>query len=112
MFVVGDNRPFITCVVVVNAAEWKRLAASLALDANSPAALHKPVVRMAGLARIETQTRTFVRYAMPRAVYLTLEPWTIENTLMTPTLKLKRNNLMARFTREIDAMYRPGRPSA
>jgi long-chain acyl-CoA synthetase len=46
------------------------------------------------------------RYAVPRAVTLTREPWTIENGLMTPTLKLKRNNLMARFESAIEAMYR------
>ncbi len=27
---------------------------------------------------------------------------------MTTTLKLKRNNLMKRYAREIDAMYQPG----
>ena len=106
VFVVGENRPFIACVAVVNPAEWQRLAASLALDAGDPAALHHALVRKAAVARMEAQTRTFARYAMPRVVHLTLEPWTIENTLMTPTLKLKRNNLMARFTKEIDAMYR------
>ena len=26
---------------------------------------------------------------------------------MTPTLKLKRNNLVKRYAREIDAMYQP-----
>lgn len=112
VFVMGENRPFIACVAVVNVTEWKRLAASLALDAGDPAALHHPLARKAALARIEAQTRTFARYAMPRAVYLTLEPWSIENTLMTPTLKLKRNNLMARFSKEIDALYQSGRPSA
>ncbi|MEO6017535.1 MAG: long-chain fatty acid--CoA ligase [Polaromonas sp.] len=112
VFVVGENRPFIACVAVVNATEWKRLADSLALDAGDPATLRHPLVHKAALARIAAQTRSFARYAMPRAVHLTLEPWTIENTLMTPTLKLKRNNLMTRFTREIDAMYQPGRTSA
>jgi hypothetical protein len=31
----------------------------------------------------------------------------VENTLMTPTRKLKHNNLMKRHAREIEAMYRP-----
>ena len=40
---------------------------------------------------------------------LTLEPWTIKNTFMTPTLKLKRNNLMAFFAEAIEGMYqKPG----
>lgn len=51
-------------------------------------------------------TRALPHYAQPRAVALTLDPWTIENTLMTPTLKLKRNNLAARFAADIDRLYR------
>ena len=57
------------------------------------------------LARIEKNTSSFARYAVPRAVHLTLEPWTVENTFMTPTLKLKRNNLAAHFADAIEGMY-------
>ena len=106
VLVVGDNRPFIACVAVVNRAEWERLAGSLSIDADDVASLSLPAVQKAALARIERQAKNFARYASPRAVFLTLEPWTIENTLMTPTLKLKRNNLIARYSQEIDALYR------
>ena len=106
MFVVGENRPFIACVAVVDPTEWQRLAASLELkpDASS---LNLPVVHKAVLARIALQTKSFARYATPRGVYLTLKPWTIENTFMTPTLKLKRNNLIGHYATEIEAMYMP-----
>ncbi|SFC77684.1 long-chain acyl-CoA synthetase [Polaromonas sp. OV174] len=107
VFVVGENRPFIACVAVLNPAEWRRVAASLGLNPDDAASLQLPAARQAALARIALQTKDFARYAMPRAVYLTLEPWTIENTLMTPTLKLKRNNLLARYAQEIEALYRP-----
>ena len=102
---VGENRPYIACVAVLNPVEWKRLAASLGLDAADDASLNQPAVRKAALKRIAAQTRNFARYAEPRAVFLTREPWTLENGLMTPTLKLKRNNLMSRFASEIDALY-------
>ncbi|MDB5938257.1 MAG: AMP-dependent synthetase and ligase, partial [Polaromonas sp.] len=107
VLVVGENRPFIACVSVVHPAEWQRLAASLGLDGDDDASLNLPAVHRAALARVAAQTRDFARYAMPRAIFLTREPWTVENTLMTPTLKLKRNNLTARYAREIEAMYRP-----
>ena len=109
-FVVGENRPFIACVAVLKADEWQRLSADLGLPAQDPASLNHPSVHRAVLARIEKHTASFARYAVPRAVHLTLEPWTIENTFMTPTLKLKRNNLMAHFAEAIEGMYqKPGR---
>jgi long-chain acyl-CoA synthetase len=109
-FVVGENRPFIACVAVVQAEEWRQLAQQLGLDANDPASLSAPAAERAVLARIERNTASFPRYAVPRAVHLVREPWTIENTFMTPTLKLKRNNLMAHYTEAIEMMY--GRPGA
>ena len=105
VFVVGEQRPFIACVAVVQRDEWKRLASEAGADASSPDSLKAPAVLRAALARIEKATAGFPRYAVPRAITLTLEPWTIENTYMTPTLKLKRNNLMGHFAAEIDAMY-------
>jgi long-chain acyl-CoA synthetase len=104
-FVLGENRPFIAAVAVVNPEEWRRLAASLQVDPADPASLKSSVVCKAALARIEKVAASFPRYAMPRAICLSTEPWTIENTMMTPTLKLKRNNLMARFADEIERLY-------
>ncbi|PVY93293.1 long-chain acyl-CoA synthetase [Acidovorax sp. 99] len=109
-FVVGENRPFIACVAVLNPGEWQRLAADLGLNPQAADSLNHPSVHRAVLARIEKNTASFARYAVPRTVHLTLEPWTIENTFMTPTLKLKRNNLMAHFAEAIEGMYqKPGR---
>ncbi len=108
-FVVGENRPFIACVAVLKRDEWQRLAGDLGLSAQDADSLNNPSVHRAVLARIEKNTASFARYAVPRAVHLTLEPWTIENTFMTPTLKLKRNNLMAHFAEAIEGMYqKPG----
>jgi long-chain acyl-CoA synthetase len=103
--VVGEHRPFLTCVAVLNHDEWRALAASLHVDPQEVASLRAPSVLQAALQRIERLTVDFPRHAVPRAVCLTLEPWTAENSLMTPTLKLKRIDLMARFASEIDALY-------
>ena len=104
-FVVGEQRPFIACVAVVHAEEWRQLAGQLGLDANDPASLAHPSAQRAVLARIEKLAAGFPRYAVPRAVHLVREPWTIENAFMTPTLKLKRTNLMAHYAAAIEAMY-------
>lgn len=109
VFVVGEQHPFIACVAVVQRDEWRRLAGELGLDPEDAASLRHPDAQKAALTRIEHVTSSFARYAVPRAVTLTLEPWTIDNTFMTPTLKLKRNNLMGHFGAQIELMYqKPG----
>jgi long-chain acyl-CoA synthetase len=108
-FVVGENLPFIACVAVVHPEEWQRVARGLGLDPKDAASLAHPAVLQEALARIARQTAGFARYAVPRAVHLVTEPWSIENGMMTPTLKLKRANLLARHAAAIEAMYqRPG----
>jgi long-chain acyl-CoA synthetase len=38
-------------------------------------------------------------------VTATLEPWTVQNGLMTPTMKLRRAKVLEKFNAEIDQMY-------
>jgi hypothetical protein len=40
-----------------------------------------------------------------RAVHLVLEPWTVQAGLLTPTLKIKRQAIEARYGSEIEALY-------
>ena len=56
-------------------------------------------------ARIKEASKQFPYYAVPRAVWATLDAWTIENSLITPTLKLKRNALHGRLAPAIDGLY-------
>ncbi len=104
-YVFGDNRPFIACVVVLSRSEWRRLAGGLQLDPDTAESLQSSLARETVVQRVRDLTRSFPHYAQPRAVVLTLEPWTVENTLMTPTLKIKRNNLAAHFAAEISQLY-------
>lgn len=106
-FVTGDSRPFLTVFVVVNATQWKSFAATLGLGPEA-ANLDRPAVREAALARVRQLLRSFPVYAAPKALRLTLDKWTVENSLITPTLKLKRNGLEARFAASLREIYARG----
>ncbi len=104
-YAFGDNAPFISCALVLSQAYWQELCESLGLD---PADLNnltstKAVAAVVTRARALTTSLPF--YAQPKAVILSLEPWTVENSLMTPTLKLKRLNLAKHFAADMARIY-------
>jgi len=47
----------------------------------------------------------FPGYAKIRKVAICESEWTVEEGLLTPTLKIKRPKIMARFKQEINALY-------
>jgi long-chain acyl-CoA synthetase len=49
--------------------------------------------------------RQFPGYAQVRRITATLDPWTVENGLLTPTMKLRRSRVLERFNAELDRMY-------
>ncbi len=63
-------------------------------------AVHNHIVR-----HLRTVLHDFPGYAKIRKVILTLEPWTVEDGLLTPTLKVKRPKILERFKKEIKALY-------
>ena len=100
--VIGNRRPYLTAVIVLNSEAWTLFAASRGLDPQRP---NRAASKIDLLARIESLLSAFPHYAQVRAVHLTLQPWTIEAGLLTPTLKIKREPVASLFAREIDALY-------
>jgi len=100
--VVGDRRASIAAVAVLNRDAWRRLARELAID---PADLDGAIATDAILARISAQTRGLSSSWQVRAILATTTPWTIEDGSLTPTLKVKRRVIEARFEKQIDALY-------
>lgn len=104
-YVIGENRPYLSLITVVNPDEWASFAKSCGVDPADPASLDNPSVKTSALKRAKTAAGEFPHYALPRAVVLTQEPWAIENGLITPTLKLKRGPLSKKFANVIAQLY-------
>jgi len=105
-FVFGEGRPFIGSVLQLEAGRWKALAHELGLDPESPDALTCAEALRAVEQRMTASTSALPRHGQPRRAILTLTPWTTANGLLTPTLKLKRRNLEARFAEGIATLYK------
>lgn len=105
VLVIGDNRPFLTTIIVLEPGQWKQFAAGLGLDPHAPESINDPILEKAVCERLKGLLRAFPGYAQVYRVSCTLEPWTIDNGLITPTLKLKRNRILAHFAETVDHMY-------
>ena len=105
IMVLGDHRPYISAIAVLNAETWALFAREQGWDAHNPDTLRQPVVVQTLLKRLQVLSADFPSYAQPRALLLTLEPWSVENQLLTPTLKVKRQPIVERYVSEIESIY-------
>lgn len=103
--IIGEGKPFLSALLVLNEVEWKALADKLNLDRKDPDILHNSGAHKLIIKRLSKCLREFPGYAQVRRVSLYLEPWSIENGLLTPTLKTKRPQLLMTFAKDIESMY-------
>lgn len=103
--VIGEQRPFIVALAVLNRAEVEREAKALGLVGEMSDIMASDAFQAFVLNRIEQAVAQFPKYAVPRKVWLTFDPWTVGAGLMTPTLKLKRLAIEKNFANEIAHLY-------
>jgi long-chain acyl-CoA synthetase len=82
---IGEGRPFLTLAAVTRETDERNL-----------------------IRRANDRLKEFPRYIRVRRVVATREPWTVENGLLTPTLKVKRERVQEKFAAEIERAYAAG----
>ncbi|HMM46721.1 MAG TPA: long-chain fatty acid--CoA ligase [Thiobacillaceae bacterium] len=105
VMVVGEGKPYLAALAVLDEEHWRRFAAELGVDADNSAALHDRKVVKALLQRVARHLRHFPGYAQVRRLHAGLQPWTIDDGLLTSTLKIRRNHVLDRYRAAVDAMY-------
>jgi len=90
VMLIGEGKPYLSVFVNLQVDQWKKLAAEKGYAADA-AGLRDPAAEKLLLARIAAQMKEFPGYAQVRRIRASLEPWTVENGLLTPTLKLRRS---------------------
>lgn len=103
--VYGEGRPTLMVLAVINPEKWKAFAQQVGVHADMPESLHDSRIEQQALQRIAEQIKEFPGYAKVHRVLLQTEPWSIENGLMTPTLKIKRAQVATQFAQQIEQLY-------
>ncbi len=104
--IFGDNHLYNVAVLVPDFTALREWARPHGLSASSPEELcRNEKVRALFTAEIEKFTADWKHYEKPKAFLLLPEDWTVANDMLTPTLKLKRRNVVKKFQSEIDRLY-------
>lgn len=82
VMVIGEGRPKLGLIAVSKISNAKELC-----------------------ERANAQLRDFPGYVRIHHLARVMDAWTVENGLLTPTQKTKRNEIEKRYAREIEAMY-------
>ncbi len=96
--VIGERKPFLSAIVVLNPDACRNLGISMEN-------LESEATKSLLLKRIAANMNHFPGYAQVYQITATTEPWEVENGLLTPTLKIKREKIKELFADEINHMY-------
>jgi long-chain acyl-CoA synthetase len=103
--VLGEGKSYLAALLVLNRDAWFGLARELGLDPYAEESLRDERLENRVVARLRRALHDFPGYAKIRRVGLTLEPWTVESGLMTPTMKLKRAQVLEHHATLVNALY-------
>ncbi|MCW8929947.1 MAG: AMP-dependent synthetase/ligase [Gammaproteobacteria bacterium] len=102
---LGEGEAYLSAVLVLNSEEWVHIAQQNKLDPFDKENLHNKTINNQIVRHLRTVLHDFPGYAKIRKVILTLDPWTVENGILTPTLKVKRPVVLEQFKKEIKNIY-------
>jgi long-chain acyl-CoA synthetase len=103
---VGDARPFVTALIVLDPEVAPAFAASRGIEASSMAALatHPDMRAEVERAVAEANKRFSTVEQVKRFAVLTDE-WLPDSEELTPTMKLKRRGVLTKYADDIEALY-------
>ena len=103
---IGDKRPYVTAVLALDADATRAWAdqhdlAGLAVEE----AVAHPDLRAAVDAQVAAANERLSNVERVKKYHLTADEWLPDSDLLTPTMKLKRRGVLARYAEDIDALY-------
>ena len=106
VLVVGEGKPYLGALVALNMDEWSQGWRRRAASRADPNGETRERAEKLVLSRIAKQVHEFPGYAQVRRVALLTDKWTVDNGLLTPTLKPKRNQILERYRDRVAEIYR------
>lgn len=105
VMICGANRPYNTALIVPDFQALADWALENGRDPASQSLVKDSEVKKLIRAQLNECGKTFRGYEHPRKFQLLTEPFTAENGMLTPKMSLKRRNIVAAYSAQIDNMY-------
>jgi long-chain acyl-CoA synthetase len=103
VMLIGDKRQYVTALIVPDFTALREDNVA----AGAPEQLvERDELKNAIEGEIERLLKEFASYERVRRFHLLAEPFTVENGMMTPTLKVKRKAVEERYGELIETLYR------
>ncbi|MDH5546835.1 MAG: long-chain fatty acid--CoA ligase [Gammaproteobacteria bacterium] len=103
--VIGEGKPYLSAIIVLNPEAWPAYAESLGLSATTSGVLKDKTLLKEIKKRVDERMSEFPGYAQIHQITLSDEVWSDQNFLLTASLKMNRKVISERFAQEIAAMY-------
>jgi long-chain acyl-CoA synthetase len=108
---IGDARPFNTALIVLDPEAARAVAAEAGVDALRLEDIVKhPAVKAAVESAVEAANHRLARVEQIRRYRVLPDEWPANGDLVTPTLKLRRQEVLRRYRDIIEDLYRSERP--
>jgi long-chain acyl-CoA synthetase len=105
--VFGEGKPYNVCVIVPDCGVLHKTADSLKIKADVGKLIHLPIVREFIITEIQKSLKSnYGSYEIPKKYIFAEETFSIENGMLTPTLKLKRRKVIEKYAAQIEALYK------
>ncbi len=101
----GFNRPHNVAVIVAAMPAVEKFAEENGISGSGESLLGDPLVRELFQKQLEHYGKDFKSFERPQNFALLSEEWGIDNGLLTPTLKLKREVVEDQFRSQIESLY-------
>lgn len=102
---IGDTRPFVTLLVKPSEAAVEELAKRFEWPGELKDWLASSELLTELKSRVEQLTEKLPTQERPKETEVLSDEFTMDNGLLTPTLKVRRREVEARFKERIDKMY-------
>jgi long-chain acyl-CoA synthetase len=106
--VYGADRPHNVALIVPDMGALASWAQSAGVPSDPAALIADQRTRELIRKEVDSHSREFKGFESIRAFVLSSEELTTQNDMLTPTLKLKRRNVVAKYGSQLDALYATG----